>query len=224
MKGRIAVSTLLLAALFSPLVLGTSHLEPTEDELGSSGEHEALKAEGKRLLSAASTLDSIPSSLSDSALKIDSDRSAGLKDAPFDFKDGRPHTGPFVETSADRGRKKAKNFENDEHPDYPFSVKDSEEMPVSNDGVMDDPNRTGPKEGTRGDEGGVSEKVREKEQLFGSGPEKVPDPPREAPPLPHSEQEKVNADEASKKAVESALEDEGKKKEPGGLEVRTTIS
>lgn len=59
--------------------------------------------------------------------------------------------------------------------------------PHSNDGVMDDPNRSGPKEGTRGTEGGVSEKQKEN-RLSG---EKVPGGPKEAPPLPHSEQQKL---------------------------------
>ena len=38
----------------------------------------------------------------------------GKKDAPVDGKDGRPHQGPFVETEAERDRKKAKGSGQDE--------------------------------------------------------------------------------------------------------------
>jgi hypothetical protein len=51
---------------------------------------------------------------------------------------------------------------------------------------MDDPDRAGPKAGTRGTEGGVSEKG--KDSQFNA--EKVPGSPKEAPPLPHSEKQK----------------------------------
>ena len=204
--------------------LSTSHLEPSEDELGTHGEKVAEQAEGKRSPSTVSSLDGIPSSLSESGVKIDPDSSAGLKDAPFDGKDGRPHTGPFIETSADRNRKKAKESGEEDttlsgkRPSKP-SGKDLD-LPTTNDGVMDDPHRPGPKEGTRGTEGGVSEKNREKEgSLSGSGPEKVPDPPKEAPPLPHSEQEKLGPKDPSKKAGDGVFEDDGKPKELGGLEV-----
>ncbi|KAL1959654.1 hypothetical protein VTO42DRAFT_1689 [Malbranchea cinnamomea] len=116
----------------------------------------------------------------------------GLQDIPVDGNDGRPHTGPFVETSAERDRKKAQGTSRD--VDLPKSDDlskhigpDGKLIPTSNDGVMDDKNRLGPKEGTRGTEGGISEKTRSR-QL---GEEKTPDPPKEAPPLPHSEQQKI---------------------------------
>ena len=114
--------------------------------------------------------------------------SVGTKDAPIDGKDGKPHAGPFIETEAERGRKKAKESPGEEPAIAPAPKvpgKDQADLRPSNDGVMDDPNRLGPKEGTRGTEGGVSEKS--KENLSGS--EKTPDAPKEAPPLPHSEQE-----------------------------------
>jgi hypothetical protein len=111
----------------------------------------------------------------------------GTKDAPIDGKDGKPHAGPFVETEAERDRKKAKGAP-DEEPVLVASTgqaKEQADLRQSNDGVMDDPNRIGPKDGTRGTEGGVSEKSKEKKV----GEEKRPDPPKEAPPLPPSEQE-----------------------------------
>ena len=52
-------------------------------------------------------------------------------------------------------------------------------LPLSNDGVTDDPNRVSPKEGTRGTEGGVSEKSKDNGKL---PTEKVPETPKEAPP------------------------------------------
>ena len=88
------------------------------------------------------------------------------KSTPIDGKDGRPHTGPFVETSAERDRKKAKESGDDDKlssSEKPLSKPIPSGTPDTNDGVMDDPNRKGPKEGTRGTEGGISEKSREKE-------------------------------------------------------------
>ncbi|KAG2421390.1 hypothetical protein HFD88_005365 [Aspergillus terreus] len=122
-------------------------------------------------------------------------------DAPVDGRDGRPHAGPWVETSAERDRKKTGTAKPADEMAGAGSSEhlgpDGKPIPYSNDGVMDDPHRTGPKEGTRGTEGGVSEKLR--------GPsnteEKKPDSPKEAPPLPHSEQQKLptSSDETGSK-------------------------
>jgi hypothetical protein len=122
----------------------------------------------------------------------------GTKDAPVDGKDGLPHQGPFVETSAERDRKKTKESDDQELAVTPFRESDVEHAvdpgtPISNDGVMDDPNRLGPKEGTRGTEGGVSEKSKDSK----SG-DKVPDPPKKEPPLPQSEVEKIGAEKGPK--------------------------
>ena len=171
-----------------------------------------------------------------------SDTTIGAKDAPLDGKDGRPHQGPFVETSAERDRKKAKEIGDDEAATPSKKPSSKEEtkgakgasstdrwnMPETNDGVMDDPNRLGPKEGTRGTEGGVSEKNRigkAQEDTTGlTKTEKKPDPPKEVPPLPHSEQEKLrktDGKESGRKSKEAGMEDEErpKEKELGGLEV-----
>ncbi|OJJ99983.1 hypothetical protein ASPACDRAFT_78895 [Aspergillus aculeatus ATCC 16872] len=119
--------------------------------------------------------------------------SKGTLDAPIDGKDGRPHAGPWVETSAERDRKKSGSgvsVDDVTVADYKAAEQlgpDGKPIPYSNDGVMDDPHRTGPKEGTRGTEGGVTEKMRE--NPFPG--EKTPDSPKEAPPLPHSEQQKL---------------------------------
>lgn len=149
----------------------------------------------------------------------------------MDGKDGRPHLGPFVETSAERDRKKAKESGDDAKVEKAkpstlpggASSDDGWKMPETNDGVMDDPNRTGPKEGTRGTEGGISEKSKERKEgiLEGEKSEKKPDPPKEAPPLPHSEQESIGhryTKEDAEKTREAAAKEEEKPKELGGLE------
>ena len=125
-------------------------------------------------------------------------KSRGVPEAPIDGKDGKPHEGPFLETSADRDRKKAKEFPGKGRPLNP-EMKDAAQhvapdgsiIPSHHDGVMDDKDRPGPKEGTRGTEGGISEKNKEDRY----GVEKKPDPPKEAPPLPHSEQQKIHGAE-----------------------------
>ena len=169
----------------------------------------------------------------------------GTKDAPVDGKDGKPHAGPFVETAAERDRKKAKEnggedallsgkkpLPNDKAKgDSHISGWDTP-IPESNDGVMDDPSRRGPREGTRGTEGGISEKTRDKklqEDQEGTAPEKVPEKPKGVPPLPHNDQEHTrmnNGKEASKpdkgdtKGHDEKSDDKAKE-EVGGLKVRT---
>ena len=174
-------------------------------------------ADGKKIGSSDSTVSSAPKSGADGL---------GTKDAPVDGKDGRPHLGPFVETSAERDRKKAKESGEEDKISKPVPSVVASGVPETNDGVMDDPNRTGPKEGTRGTEGGISEKGKDKKEGQADG-EKKPDPPKEAPPLPHSEQQslgqKPTKDDA-KKGKETGTDDEdkkkdGKQKELGGLEV-----
>lgn len=156
----------------------------------------------------------------------------GTKDAPVDGKDGRPHLGPFVETGAERDRKKAKENSGDADIKKPIPegvpTGDGAKIPETNDGVMDDPHRTGPKEGTRGTEGGISEKNKDRKatQLDGTKPEKKPDPPKEVPPLPHSEQDSLDpkaTKEDSKKSKETGAEDKDKQKELGGLEVKSWV-
>lgn len=161
------------------------------------------------------------------------DSSGKTMDAPVDGKDGRPHAGPFVETNAERDRKKAKEIGDGLAATSKPAVKDissksasyaeGRELPETNDGVMDDPNRTGPKEGTRGTEGGISEKnkgrVGQQGDSSGTKSEKIPDPPKEAPPLPHSEQKIVVQNDPEKKEELDSIIKEEKSKSLGGLEV-----
>lgn len=130
----------------------------------------------------------------------------GSSEVPVDGKDGKPHAGPWVETGAERDRKSTGNtiVGSDDYELAPskldtkipssdhLSTDSGKVIPHSNGGVMDDPNRAGPKEGTRGTEGGVSVKGKENQNA-----EKTPGSPKEAPPLPHSEKQKLSSDSDS---------------------------
>lgn len=115
----------------------------------------------------------------------------GTKDAPVDGKDGKPHAGPFVEHEPPSSDTKDIPILN--RPEDPTIV-DGKKIPETNDGVMDDKNRPEPKEGTTGTGGGVSEKDKErkkKESQTGERVENKPQTPKEAPPLPHADEEKI---------------------------------
>ncbi|KIW86732.1 uncharacterized protein Z519_12645 [Cladophialophora bantiana CBS 173.52] len=114
----------------------------------------------------------------------------GTEHAPVDGKDGMPHEGPFVETNAERTRKKTQGTAADdgipvENPKFKESYKDLStdgDLPKTNDAVMDERVKSNPVEGTRGVEGGISEKSKDPKIT-----EKRPDPPKDARPIPHSE-------------------------------------
>ena len=113
----------------------------------------------------------------------------GTEHAPVDGKDGMPHSGPFVETETERSRKKNKDVDNAELRPLSSDLTDkygSQDLPVTNDAVMDARSKSAPIEGTRGTEGGVTEKSKDSKTV-----EKVPDSPKEARPLPQSEVEKL---------------------------------
>jgi len=152
------------------------------------------------------------------------------KVAPFDGKDGKPHAGPFV---ASDKRLDADDAEKKDlpplkgRPEDPTML-DGKKIPDVNDGVMDDRTRERPKEGTTGTGGGVSEKDKARKQKEVQTGEKVgntPATPKEAPPLPHSEEEKILNDKDAKK---DKSKDKGKDKgktdaksdDVSGLEVR----
>lgn len=112
----------------------------------------------------------------------------GTEHAPVDGRDGVPHAGPWVETSAERERKKTGLSDpNDPQAESTLKATGKNSIPQSNEGVMDDKSRSGPVEGTRGTEGGISQKNKVKPS---AAPSK-PDSPKEQPPLPHSEKEKL---------------------------------
>ncbi|KAI1741902.1 UPF0016-domain-containing protein [Xylaria scruposa] len=138
----------------------------------------------------------------------------GSKIVPVDGKDGMPHEGPFVTLSDNKGRRKGADADVDDDlasdsRDLPSrknrpadpTIIDGKKIPESNDGVMDDPHRKPPRRGTTGTEGGVSEKDKArkaKEGRTGEKVEMVPETPKEKPPLPHSEQEKMQGDKETK--------------------------
>ena len=130
----------------------------------------------------------------------------GTERAPVDGKDGMPHDGPWVQTEADRKKQKLKDVDDDEKViiNTRTSSTSSTDIPQSNDGVMDDRNRKSPQEGTRGTEGGVSEKSKDGQLV-----EKKPEQPKEALPLPHSEKEKMKSVDDNDETV---ILDDGTKK------------
>ncbi|TDZ46927.1 GCR1-dependent translation factor 1 [Colletotrichum trifolii] len=132
----------------------------------------------------------------------------GTDFAPVDGKDGMPHQGPWVDKDKDNTEKKI--AETDSKKDLPPlkgrpsdpTIIDGKKIPETNDGVMDDKTRQKPKEGTTGTEGGVSEKDKARKAQEGRTGGKVdakPVAPKEQPPLPHSEQEKILSDKDTKK-------------------------
>jgi hypothetical protein len=152
-------------------------------------------------------------------LKPTSKVDVGTKDAPVDGKDGKPHAGPFVDYEKDR-KKQTATTEDGELVTKKPTLKDvgderfpdGRPIPEVNDGVMNDPSRELPRQGTTGTEGGVSEKDKARKAQEGQTGEKLekkPDSPKEAPPLPHSEQEKITKGE--KDAARQAEKDAGKK-------------
>lgn len=162
----------------------------------------------------------------------------GTKDAPVDGKDGKPHAGPWVGTDLDKKPKSNSDSKDTDSVVKKPGKKDSSELvgadgskiPQSNDGVMDDPNREAPKHGTTGTEGGVSEKDKARKAQEGQTGEKVgktPDPPKEARPLPLSEDTKnvgeKNLPEGGKTKAKAKDEDDEDDTAEGlaGLEVRS---
>lgn len=149
----------------------------------------------------------------------------GTKDAPVDGIDGRPHEGPFVDADNLRTASSTSDLKKDlpaleGRPKDP-TVIDGVKIPETNDGVMNDPNRAEPKQGTTGTSGGVSEKDQARKAQEGATGEKIenkPAAPKVAPPLSHSEQEKITSKEDSEKDKSKA---DDKVSEDGfGLEVR----
>jgi hypothetical protein len=135
------------------------------------------------------------------------------KDAPVDGKDGKPHAGPFVEFEPQTAESKDLPVLKDRPHDT--TIVDGKKIPETNDGVMDDKNRPEPREGTTGTGGGVSEKDKErkmKESQTGEKVENKPQTPKEAPPLPHDDEEKILREKEGKLTSKT-------QEDVGGLEV-----
>jgi hypothetical protein len=126
--------------------------------------------------------------------------SKGTKDAPVDGFDGKPHAGPYVDDKPTSSGKQPAIVEDVGTKHTPLSKpKDStlvDGAAAVLDGdksVMQDPDRK-LATGNTGVEGGVSAKDKERLEDEGkTGPKqgKVPESPKEAPPLPHGEQKHI---------------------------------
>ncbi|KAF2791489.1 UPF0016-domain-containing protein [Melanomma pulvis-pyrius CBS 109.77] len=128
--------------------------------------------------------------------------SKATKDAPVDGLDGKPHEGPYIDDKSAAPQKQPAGVEElrpgaTRIPSTTTTTapheKTKEELAalgVDGDGVMDDKNRPSPK-GNTGTEGGVSAKEKdrkEQEDKTGEKAEKIPESPKEAPPLPHGQE------------------------------------
>ncbi|KAI9800729.1 MAG: hypothetical protein M1833_003145 [Piccolia ochrophora] len=159
----------------------------------------------------------LPSNLLTPAKNAKSKAELGTKDAPVDGQDGKPHAGPWVESGSASPDEKKPQAGGDEEPlinkkPKPRPLADPV-IPEVNDGVMDDPHRESPKKGTTGTEGGVTEKDRDRkaqEGQTGEKTEKKPDPPKEAPPLPHSEAEKIKGKDGATEDDDDEMGDKAK--------------
>lgn len=119
----------------------------------------------------------------------------GTKDAPVDGFDGKPHQGPFVDDDPTPPKKPIGGVE--ELRPGATRISSTKDMTKEewkqlatdeDDGVMNDPNRPTPK-GNTGTEDGISSKDKDRKKT------NVPESPKEAPPLPHSEQQHLQDSE-----------------------------
>ena len=140
----------------------------------------------------------------------------------MDGLDGKPHAGPFVDTSREDSAKAKDAAEAAKRPadlekwtqagSGEWALK---EVPEKNDGVMNDDSRVAPKKGTDGTAGGISEK--EKERKYRGYDGNKPQEPKKAPELPHSEQEWVAKErEEGGKAKSGEASAEGVEKDGSG--------
>jgi len=123
----------------------------------------------------------------------------GTKNAPFDGQDGMPHEGPYVKDDPVPSNKKPAIVE-DLGPKKtvagPPKASSTVEVLDGDKSVMQDPDRK-LATGNKGTEGGVSAKDKERlahEEKTGEKLEKIPESPKEAPPLPHSEQKQLHGE------------------------------
>jgi hypothetical protein len=217
MKMRSPPSTLLLLLL--PAIVSSAAIEPKPQD--------GLLAAKAPVAGAIRDYTAIPTS---NARPSNQKPAVGTKDAPVDGLDGKPHAGPFVDTTPDDKKKKKQPVAGGEDLVKPLpttlsnlqksghgAATEWDTIPEKNDGVMDDANRVAPKEGTTGTGGGVTERNKKNMAAQGQKGEKTerkPETPKEAPPLPHSEQERI-----SKDSPEKVKEPVAKPKGAQGIEV-----
>ena len=151
-------------------------------------------------------------------------RYVGTEDAPVDGLDGKPHAGPFVDTSPEQTSSATVSVTASTKKALPTLLEKfaaDADIPEKNDGVMNDEGRVKPKKGTTGTEGGVSEKDKAK-LAKGGNVENKPQSPVEAPPLPHSEEKHIEG--KGEKAEKAAKEEKDADSEyNAGLEKPTDL-
>ncbi|KAK8214200.1 hypothetical protein IWZ01DRAFT_230715 [Phyllosticta capitalensis] len=139
-------------------------------------------------------------------------------------EDGRPQWGPFVSDKdkpkkmspgiVDIGSKGSPKSSSDSLSDSLMGdQKDLSSEFAAKDSVMDDPDHVGPKKGTTGTEGGVSEKNKKHKALekeLGGKVEKVPVSPDEARPMSTEEQERLGVEVVDDEDATSTSESKAK--------------
>jgi hypothetical protein len=143
----------------------------------------------------------------------------GTKDAPVDGLDGKPHAGPFVESTKKKNSQQVEDLSTVEtmsKEQQEKALKDTFDRP-QDDGVMSDVADRKALTGPTGTEGGVSQKEREKIEKMEKGDvsEKKPAAPKEAPKLVDIAGEGAT----TSKGKDSEGEGTEKKKGAAGLEV-----
>lgn len=171
-RRRAAVLLSILPLLSTALALSTEDIRDTAKSV-----QQDIKDTAKSVQNAANK--AIPkvddvAEVATSVLSSPTRIAIGTKDAPVDGLDGKPHTGPFLDSASSSDKSAVKDSSN---------TRPKIKKPEGEDGVMNDANRQTPKKGTTGTEGGVSEK----ERLAEAGGVKKPEAPKEAPELPASD-------------------------------------
>lgn len=137
----------------------------------------------------------------------------GTKDAPVDGLDGKPHAGPFVESTRKKSSQKIEDIDSSK----PASAKDKETILTEtfdlpeDDGVMSDLSNHKEVTGPTGTEGGVTQKDRERKEKGQT--EKKPEQPKGPPSRPDDKTKTYT------KLKKEGDEDKEKKKGAAGLEV-----
>lgn len=134
----------------------------------------------------------------------------GTEHAPVDGIDGMPHEGPYINDNPRPTKKKPAVVEElGAKKTSTGSPKGSKEDAIldGDKSVMQDPDRK-LATGNKGTEGGVSAKEKERlaqEGKTGEKLEKKPESPKEAPPLPNSEQKQLHGDATEAETSSRAL-------------------
>ncbi|KAH7400718.1 hypothetical protein DE146DRAFT_653710 [Phaeosphaeria sp. MPI-PUGE-AT-0046c] len=145
----------------------------------------------------------------------------GTKNAPFDGQDGMPHAGPYINDDPSPTKKKPAIVEElgpKKTVVGPAQQSADDKVLDGDKSVMQDPDRK-LATGNKGTEGGVSAKDKERlahEDKTGEKLEKVPESPKEAPQLPHSDQKQIQGDALGAESSTRALGAVGLEK-PTGL-------